>query len=159
MPRKKDLIPKVEEEVKVKKEKKVKDVKEDNRVDMILSRLKELKTKKEPEVLYESESDDDEVEFIIEQKKKQKIPEPIPEDDDDDYDDEPEPIKPVKQVKPKKENKPKKEKEYRPRPVKPMYDYNMINTLQQENDRLKAQMKYNGLSKLQNQSTFMKIKF
>jgi hypothetical protein len=152
MPRKKDLIPKVEEEVKVKKEKKVKDVKEDNRVDMILSRLKELKTKKEPEVIYESESDDDEVEFIIEQKKKQKIVhEPIPEDDDDDdY----EPIKPVKQVKPKKEKK-----EPRPRPVKPLYDYNMINTLQQENDRLKAQMKYNGLSKLQNQSTFMKIKF
>jgi len=151
MPRKKDLIPKVEEEVKVKKEKKVKDVKEDNRVDMILSRLKELKTKKEPEVIYESESDDDEVEFIIEPKKKQKIvPEPI----DDDYDDEPEPIKPVKQVKPKKEKK-----EPRPRPVKPLYDYNMINTLQQENDRLKAQMKYNGLSKLQNQSTFMKIKF
>lgn len=150
MPRKKDLIPKVQDEVveKVKKEKKVKD-EPDNRVDMILSKLKELKNKKEPEIIYESETDDDDdVDFIIQPKVKDvKKPEPIPE-----------PI--VEPVKKKREYKPRPKKE--PVPVTPMvpaYDYNMINTLQQENERLKAQMKYNSLSKLQNQSTFMKIKF
>lgn len=151
MPRKKDLIPKVQDEVveKVKKEKKVKD-EPDNRVDMILSKLKELKNKKEPEIIYESETDDDDddVDFIIQPKVKDvKKPEPIPE-----------PI--VEPVKKKREYKPRPKKE--PVPVTPMvptYDYNIINTLQQENERLKAQMKYNSLSKLQNQSTFMKIKF
>lgn len=163
MPRKKDLIPLPEDEHQPEKEKKHKKVKEQepSKVDLILNRLKELKNekKKEPEIIEESESDsDDEVDFII--QPKQKVTKKVErydwyQGDDDEPEPEPEP-------KPKKPRKPRQSKQpeyYYPQTSLPPPPNHIIDTLQKENERLKAQVKYNGLSRLQSQSSFMKIKF
>jgi hypothetical protein len=136
-----------------------------SKLDLAIKLAKEIQNKKssKKEIIEDEDTDDDDVEYVIQTAPKaRKVHEvisvaPVVEPVEIPT---PTPIPVVKKPRVKKE-KPQ------PQPQQPLiqvqppasYNYEKIRYLEQENERLKNSLKFNGLSRLQNFSNSMKIKF
>jgi hypothetical protein len=125
-----------------------------SKLDLAIKLAKEIQSKKtKKEIIEEDDTDDEDVEYVIQTKTKSVPVEPVV------------PVEiPVPKAKAEKKPRVKKETQLQPQPQPPpqqpvSYNYEKIKYLEQENERLKNSLKFNALSRVQNFANGMKIKF
>jgi hypothetical protein len=128
-----------------------------SKLDLAIRLAKEIQNKKKTkEVIEDDDTDDDDVQYFIQTKTKSVVP-PVPVEI-------PVPAEevPVQKLKKPRVKKEKIQPQIQPQiqaQIPPSYNYEKIRYLEQENERLKNSLKFNALSRIQNFSNGMKIKF